>query len=231
MQRVGFGAHDVYPIAWPFTHIGGVAMVVTALVTGVRLVLFDTFDPATTPERMAAHGPTVLGSATPFFRAFLDAERRHAGGRLFDRVRACCGGGASIPGAVNQELVDTFGVPGVICSYGLTEFPNATCEEPGDPLLGFTVGPVGPVSRLASSMPSCNCAASSASSDTPIPVSTRARSMAAGSAQVTWPPSIRRDESGSRDARRTSSSVTPRTSQRPRSRRWCWSSPTCVTLP
>ena len=96
VQRIGFGADDVYPIAWPFTHIGGVAMVVTALVTGVRLVLFDTFDPVTTPERMAAHGPTVLGSATPFFRAFLDAEHRHGDRQLFDRVRACCGGGAPI---------------------------------------------------------------------------------------------------------------------------------------
>ena len=38
-QRLGFGPDDVYPIAWPFTHIGGIAMLVTSLNTGVRLVL------------------------------------------------------------------------------------------------------------------------------------------------------------------------------------------------
>ena len=44
---------------------------------------------------------------------------------------------------MNQELVDTFGVPGVVGAYGLTEFPNATCEQPDDPSLGTTIGPVG----------------------------------------------------------------------------------------
>ena len=39
-ERLGFGPEDVYPIAWPFTHIGGIAMLVTSLNTGVRLVLF-----------------------------------------------------------------------------------------------------------------------------------------------------------------------------------------------
>ena len=44
---------DVYPIAWPFSHIGGSSMLTVSLVAGTRLVLFDVFDPATTPERMA----------------------------------------------------------------------------------------------------------------------------------------------------------------------------------
>jgi len=142
-ERLGFGPNDVYPIAWPFTHIGGIAMLVTSLNTGVRLVLFDVFDPATTADRMATHGPTMLGSAVPFFRAFLDAERR-AEGALLTNVRGCVGGGAPIPGEVNQELIDTFGVAGVVGAYGLTEFPNCTCEWFDGPNVGRDVGPAGP---------------------------------------------------------------------------------------
>lgn len=143
-ERLGFGPDDVYPIAWPFTHIGGIAMLVTALRTGVRLVLFDVFDPSSTADRMAAHGPTMLGSAVPFFRAFLDAQHRHGAEPLFPRVRGCVGGGAPIPGEVNQELMDTFGVAGVVGAYGLTEFPNCTCEWFDGPDVGTDVGPAGP---------------------------------------------------------------------------------------
>ena len=143
-ERLGFGPDDVYPIAWPFSHIGGIAMLVTSLNTGVRLVLFDIFDPATTADRMATHNPTMLGSAVPFFRAFLEAEHRHEGGSLFPNVRGCVGGGAPIPGDVNQELIETFGVAGVVGAYGLTEVPNCTCEWFDGPDIGRDVGPVGP---------------------------------------------------------------------------------------
>jgi acyl-CoA synthetase (AMP-forming)/AMP-acid ligase II len=136
---VGYAEGDVYPIAWPFTHIGGITMLTTALQGGARLVLFDTWDPATTPERMAAHRPTVLGSATPFFRAYLDAHARH-GGTLFTDVRACVGGGAPTPQEINRELAETFGIGGVVSSYGLTEFPIATSQNPAEPGVGTTIG-------------------------------------------------------------------------------------------
>ncbi len=143
-ESLGFGPDDVYPIAWPFSHIGGIAMLVTSLNTGVRLVLFDVFDPASTADRMATHNPTMLGSAVPFFRAFLEAEHRHEGGSLFPNVRGCVGGGAPIPGDLNQELIDTFGVAGVVGAYGLTEVPNCTCEWFDGPEVGRDVGPSGP---------------------------------------------------------------------------------------
>lgn len=143
-ERLGFGPDDVYPIAWPFTHIGGIAMLVTSLRTGVRLVLFDVFDPATTADRMATHSPTMFGSAQPFFRAFLDAQARHGDEPLYPRVRGAAGGGAPIPGEINRELVEVFAIPGVCGAYGLTEFPNATCEWFDAGEIGTTVGPAGP---------------------------------------------------------------------------------------
>ena len=146
LDLVGFSARDVYPIAWPVSHIGGSTMLTVSLVGGVRLVLFDTFDPATTPERMAAHHPTLLGSAVPFFNAFMAAQRRHGDEPLFPDLRACAGGGAPIPAEIHDDLHRSLGVAGVTGSWGLTEFPIATSCRPDDPrdVLARTVGRASP---------------------------------------------------------------------------------------
>ena len=139
---MGFGPEDVYPIAWPFSHIGGGAMLATSLRRGTKLVLYDTFDPVTTPRHMAAVGPTVLGSAPPFFRAYLDAQYRHGDEPLFPRLRACTAGGAATPPEISRELAEVFGVGGVAQAWGLTEFPIATSAAPEDApvVLANTVG-------------------------------------------------------------------------------------------
>ena len=146
LTLLGIGAGDVYPIAFPVSHIGGATMLIAALRGGARLVLFDTWDPATTPERMAAHRPTILGSAQPFFRAYLDAQRRHGDEPLFPALRTCAAGGAPTPTELNRELCEAFGVKGVVQSWGLTEFPIATSASPDDPpdLLAQTVGRASP---------------------------------------------------------------------------------------
>ena len=139
---LGIGAGDVYPIAFPISHIGGVTMLVSALQGRARLVLFDTWDPTTTPERMAAHHPTILGSAQPFFRAYLDAQYRQGDEPLFPALRTCAAGGAPTPAELTRELCEVFGVKGVVQSWGLTEFPIATSATPDDPpdVLAHTVG-------------------------------------------------------------------------------------------
>jgi len=129
----GFGADDVAPIAWPLAHIGGATMLSCALRRGVKLILFDTWQPALTPARMAAHSPTILGSAQPFFRAYANAQRVHGKQPMFPRLRAFTAGGAPTPPEVVGELIEMFGVPGVPQSYGLTEFPVATAAAPDDP--------------------------------------------------------------------------------------------------
>ena len=132
VDQLGFATGDRYPIAWPVTHIGGIAMLTACLRAGGCLVLFDVFDPSTTPERMAAHRPTILGSALPFFRAYLDAQARHGDEPLFAELRTCTAGGAPTPPELVRELVETFGVPGVVQAYGLTEFPMATSATRDD---------------------------------------------------------------------------------------------------
>jgi cyclohexanecarboxylate-CoA ligase len=134
---------DVNPMAIPISHIGGLTMLTAAIVTGMRLVLFESFDPATTPERMAAHNPTLLGSAVPFFLAYFDAQRRHGDSPLFPRLRALTAGGAPTPAEVNRMAREVLGVHGITSSWGLTEFPVATYPSPDAPVavLDHTTGP------------------------------------------------------------------------------------------
>jgi acyl-CoA synthetase (AMP-forming)/AMP-acid ligase II len=145
-DRLGLLDGDLYPIAWPITHIGGAAMTISVLRAGGHLALFDRFDPSTFGEQIATLRPTVLGSAVPFFRACLDAQRRHGNDPLYPELRVCTAGGAATPPEIIAELADAFGLTGVVNSWGLTEFPIATCPSPTDPpdKLARTVGPPSP---------------------------------------------------------------------------------------
>jgi acyl-CoA synthetase (AMP-forming)/AMP-acid ligase II len=145
LTGVAFSPRDMYPVAWPVSHIGGSTMLTTSIVSGMRMVLFDSFDAATTPERMAAHRPTLLGTAVPFFRAFIDAQRRHGSEPLFPDLRAGAFGGAPLPAEMHVEMRETFGV-NLIGSWGLTEFPISTSAYADDPIdvLETTVGRLSP---------------------------------------------------------------------------------------
>jgi len=142
MLGMEMGPDDVFPMAIPMAHIGGVGMLTAALMSGMCIVLFDAWDPATTPERMAAHRPTILGSAVPFFLAYIDAQRRHGPEPLFPALRSGVAGGAPLPPEVNRAVRETLGIRGICNSWGLTEFPIITSPRPDDPLevLDTTVG-------------------------------------------------------------------------------------------
>lgn len=139
---VGASSSDVNPIPFPVSHIGGAAMLAASLLTGMRLVLFDAFDPVSTPKAIAAHRPTLLGTATPFFVAFMAAQREHGTDPLFPDLRACVAGGAPITPELGRQVRETFSVSGVANAWGLTEFPVVTSPPPdGAPeVLDHTVG-------------------------------------------------------------------------------------------
>ena len=143
LDMVGASSSDVNPIVFPVAHIGGAAMLAAALLTGMRLVLFEAFDPATTPIDIAAHNPTFLGTATPFFVAYLEAQRAHGDRSLFPSLRACLAGGAPVTAELGRQIRETFGVAGIANSWGLTEFPVATSPAftAAPEVLDYTVGP------------------------------------------------------------------------------------------
>src|SRR5271163_258839 len=142
VSMVGATSRDVNPIAFPIGHIGGVAMLAAALLTGLRLVLFEAFDPATTPHAIAAHTPTFLGTATPFFVAFLEAQRAKGDQLLFPSLRGCLAGGAPITAELGRQVREAFGVAGIANAWGMTEFPVATSPSlsAAPEVLDHTVG-------------------------------------------------------------------------------------------
>ena len=119
-------------MAFPITHIGGVAIVTASLLTGLRLVLLDIFDAERSPLVMAEHGATFLGSAIPFFQAYMAAQRKHGPEPLFPRLRSCVGGGAPNSPELHREVQEVLGGRGVCSSWGLTEFPIATAPSIDD---------------------------------------------------------------------------------------------------
>ena len=186
---VGTGNGDVDPIAFPVAHIGGAAMLATALLTGMRLALFAVFDPATTPFAVAAHRPTFLGVATPFFVAYLEAQRAYGDRPLFPALRGCLAGGAPVTAELGRQVRETLGVAGISNAWGLTEFPCATSPSltAAPEVLDHTVGPpvtdvsVRVVGEAESELPagaraSCGSRAPSASSATSTPPLTPTRS-------------------------------------------------------
>ena len=142
VDAMGITSSDVNPIAFPISHIGGAAMVAAALMTGMRLALFEAFDPAATPLAIAAHQPTFLGTATPFFVAFLEAQRAHGDRPLFGSLRGCIAGGAPITAELGRQIRETFGMPGIANAWGMTEFPVATSPslDAAPDVLDYTVG-------------------------------------------------------------------------------------------
>ncbi|ORW41671.1 cyclohexanecarboxylate-CoA ligase [Mycobacterium paraense] len=146
VDKMGIAGSDVDPVAFPIAHIGGAVMLAVGLFTGMRLALFEVFDPATTPLAIAAHNPTFLGMATPFFLAFLEAQRRHGPEPLFPSVRGGLAGGAPITAELGHQVRETFGVPGIANAWGLTEFPVATSPSltAAPEVLDHTVGTPGP---------------------------------------------------------------------------------------
>ena len=146
VDLVGIDSDDVFPMVFPVTHIGGPAFLAAQLRVGCRLLVVDIFDPVVTPAVMAEHGVTILGSAPPFFQAYLEAQKAHGPDRLFTRLRMGMSGGAPSPPELHFEVKDKLGGIGIVQGWGLTEFPIATEAAPtdSDEVLAETNGRAGP---------------------------------------------------------------------------------------
>jgi acyl-CoA synthetase (AMP-forming)/AMP-acid ligase II len=134
VHNVGINAADVFPIAYPMPHIGGPTFVAAQFRTGAATLLVEAFDAVQSPRHMAEAGATMLGSAVPFYLAYIAAQRAHGEAPLFPRLRSCPGGGAPTPPEIAIQTRVVLGGAGVLSGYGLTEFPVATFAAHEDPL-------------------------------------------------------------------------------------------------
>ena len=139
------GEDDRIAIPYPYTHIGGFCVTVAAMYTGAQLLFTDIFDSVNSPLVMSKKEATLLGSAVPFYNAYLKAQLDHGAEPLYPRLKAFNGGGAPKPPELYYELKRVFGV-GIVSTWGLSEFPSASSGtlEDSDEDLALTEGRVSP---------------------------------------------------------------------------------------
>jgi len=126
-----FEAGDHLPVNYPFTHIGGICNLVALLHRGGCVCMVEVFDRERSPLTAGFRRATLLGSAVPFFHAYLDAQRGHGPEPLYPHLRMFSGGGAPKPPELYYEMKEVFGV-GIVSGWGLTEFPVATAGSVDD---------------------------------------------------------------------------------------------------
>ena len=129
-DRLGLTATDRSALVFPFTHIGGITWLFSALQTGCTLILMEAFHPTLTPEVLSRENVTLAGSGTPFHMAYLAAQRA-SDTALFPEVRGFPGGGAPKPPQLVYDIREVFNAP-VLSGYGLTEAPILTMAAIGD---------------------------------------------------------------------------------------------------
>jgi acyl-CoA synthetase (AMP-forming)/AMP-acid ligase II len=116
---------DRVAVVFPITHVGGLVWLFNTMETGCRLLMVEIFSPATAIPFLAEQGVTCAGAGTAFHLAYLEAQRRQPGTRLFPNVRLFNGGGAPKPVTLHYEMLEEMGAP-VISGWGLTESPIIT---------------------------------------------------------------------------------------------------------
>ena len=117
------GPDDSNALLFPFTHIGGIGILMAGLMSGARGLVAEAFDPPTTIPFLAREGVTLAGSGTPFHMAYLAAQRAAPDAPLFPEVRVFPGGAAPKPPQLHYDMKAEMGGVGIVSGYGLTECP------------------------------------------------------------------------------------------------------------
>ncbi len=132
-DSVEIGLADRMGVVFPYTHVGGIGMLVGAFVAGYAQILTEAFDPATTIPLLREHGVTIAGAGTVFWNAYLDAQEAAPDEPLFPRLRALVGGGSAKPAGLNDRVRTELGGRGTVSGYGLTECPSCVLCSIHDP--------------------------------------------------------------------------------------------------
>jgi acyl-CoA synthetase (AMP-forming)/AMP-acid ligase II len=124
---------DRYGLVFPFTHIGGIGMLVVQLLTGCAAIAIEQYDPEASPVIFARHGITISAGGTPMALLSLQAQRRHPDVPLYPDLRVVMGGAAPKPPGLHAEVQHELGGRGAVSVYGLTEAPLAAVSSVRDP--------------------------------------------------------------------------------------------------
>jgi cyclohexanecarboxylate-CoA ligase len=133
VDRLRMRGDDRIAMVFPFAHIGGSNLLLSALMVGCRCICVESFDPPATVDFLAEEGVTLAGAGTVFHSAYLAAQRRNPGRRIFPTVRAFPGGGAPKPAHLHDEIKAELGGAGIVSALGLTECQIVAMCDMDDP--------------------------------------------------------------------------------------------------
>jgi cyclohexanecarboxylate-CoA ligase len=133
VDRLRMRGDDRIAMVFPFAHIGGSNLLLSALMVGACCICVESFDPEATVDFLADQGVTLAGAGTVFHAAYLAAQRRTPGRRIFPAVRAFPGGGAPKPAHLHFEVKTELGGAGIVSALGLTECQIVAMCDMGDP--------------------------------------------------------------------------------------------------
>lgn len=116
-------ADDRHGMVFPFTHIGGLGLLMAGLMAGCAQVIVEGFVPDQTIPVLEREQVTIAGAGTVFHLAYLAAQRATPDRKLFPATRIFVGGGAAKPPQLHYEVKNELGGVGILSGYGLTECP------------------------------------------------------------------------------------------------------------
>jgi len=131
-ERLGLVPEDRHGLVFPFTHIGGIIWLFSALRVGLTNIVDEAFNPETTIPLLQREGATLAGAGTFFHLAYLKAQRANPSTKLFPNVRAFPGGGAPKPPQLHYDIKSELGGAGIVSGWGLTEAPILTMASTAD---------------------------------------------------------------------------------------------------
>ena len=132
--HIGLGDHpdEVITILFPVAHIGGVILLMSALLGGFQAVMVPKVDMRELPKMLKDNRVTVTGASTALFQMLLKEQVESASAeRLFPTLRMLIGGGAACPPEVHAKVREHLGVP-ILYAYGSTEAPLVCASEATD---------------------------------------------------------------------------------------------------
>ncbi|WP_236791992.1 class I adenylate-forming enzyme family protein [Amycolatopsis sp. GM8] len=129
--RAGEDADEVVAMPFPIAHIGGPLQLMSVLMHGRKIVLFEAFALPGSLDALRTHAVTMFGGGPAFYQALLAEQRRRPGEILLPALRKLTGGGAPCPPNLFAEVRDELSAK-LMHSYGMTECPMVCVSSPSD---------------------------------------------------------------------------------------------------
>ncbi|MDQ7903732.1 AMP-binding protein [Phytohabitans sp. ZYX-F-186] len=126
------GPDDVGTLVFPYAHVGGGFLLMSAVLAGHRLACVPHFT-GRSVDLLRREGVTYPGAGLAFHQVYLAAQRERPDEPLFPRVRGFTHGGDPRRHDMHEALRREIGGVGILSTYGMTEFPMIASGAAGDP--------------------------------------------------------------------------------------------------